>query len=196
MKTDRYNLLTLSLLISLFLFSPKESKAFSLSSIHIGFSWSLIAVVIGLILLIVSIVLFITNKKKEGEGEKKVPSYYGGSSAADKPTVGYKHPCRYCNGLIPPDSNICPFCNKENPLGPLRCPRCHNPIQKDWQSCSHCGLNLRINCPFCSSPTIFSDYCENCQKRLLVVCPHCQFEQPPIGDNCVKCGQSLDQSKN
>lgn len=106
---------------------------------------------------------------------------------------GYKHPCRYCNKLVPPESNVCPFCGKINPSGPLRCPKCRNPIQKDWGTCSICGLALKVTCPKCNKPTFFGDYCERCGARLVVVCPNpkCKTEQPPISDKCVKCGKPL-----
>lgn len=31
----------------------------------------------------------------------------------------YKHSCRYCDKLIPPESNVCPLCGKVDPVGPL-----------------------------------------------------------------------------
>ena len=116
-----------------------------------------------------------------------------GTQEANKPTVGYKHPCKYCGKLIPPNSTVCPLCGKMNPLGPYRCPKCHEPVEKDWQVCSHCGQNLRIVCPKCGKVTFFGDYCEDCSTRLLVICPHCGQEQPPLGDKCIKCGKLLQK---
>ena len=106
---------------------------------------------------------------------------------------GYMHPCRYCDKLIPPDSNVCPVCGKVNPLGPPRCPKCANPIQKGWISCNSCGLSLEYPCPACGKKTFFADYCEHCGHRLSVTCPHrkCKTEQPPVGENCIKCGKPL-----
>ena len=118
-----------------------------------------------------------------------------GTEAANKPTVGYKHPCKYCGKLIPPNSAVCPLCGKTNPQGPYRCPKCHEPIEKNWQACSHCGQNLRIMCPKCGKITFFGDYCEDCNARLLVTCPHCNQEQPPLGDKCIKCDQPLETKK-
>lgn len=43
---------------------------------------------------------------------------------------GYKQSCRYCGKLISDDSNVCPYCGKVNPLGPLRCPKCKNPVER------------------------------------------------------------------
>lgn len=105
---------------------------------------------------------------------------------------GYMHPCRYCDKLIPPDSNTCPLCGKVNPLG-LRCPRCKNPIRKDYVSCNSCGLELKCLCPSCGKTTFFGDYCEHCGHRLAVVCPHqkCRKEQPPLGNSCIYCGKPL-----
>lgn len=107
--------------------------------------------------------------------------------------AGYKHPCRYCDKLIPPESKVCPFCGKVNPLGQFRCPKCRNPVQKDWKRCSNCGLSLEIICPVCGKETFFGDYCEQCDARLVVVCPDkkCREEQPPIGEKCIKCGKPL-----
>jgi predicted amidophosphoribosyltransferase len=105
--------------------------------------------------------------------------------------LGYKQPCRYCERLIPPESKICPLCGKVNPLGPLRCPRCRNPVRKDYVVCNNCGLSLKVNCPTCGEITFFEDYCEHCGARLVVVCPRCGKEQPPIGDKCNKCGRPL-----
>lgn len=106
---------------------------------------------------------------------------------------GYKHPCRYCGELAPPDANVCPFCGKVNPKGPTRCPRCRNPIRKEHRACSGCGLDLRVICFECMNETFFGDYCEHCGTRLLVVCPNkkCGAEQPPIGPTCVECGETL-----
>ncbi|RLF38009.1 MAG: hypothetical protein DRN21_05750 [Thermoplasmata archaeon] len=104
---------------------------------------------------------------------------------------GYMHPCRYCNELIPPDSNVCPMCGKVNPLGPLRCPRCRNPVRKNYKVCPSCGLNLEIACPYCGEMTFCGDYCGHCEKRLVVVCPKCKNEQPPIEGKCIKCGKPL-----
>ena len=111
--------------------------------------------------------------------------------------TGYKHPCRYCDKLIPPDSKVCPLCGKVNPLGPIRCPKCKTPIEKGWKNCPNCGLNLEITCPFCEKNTFFGDYCENCGKRLVVICPNpkCKTEQPPVENKCFKCGSALIQKK-
>jgi RNA polymerase subunit RPABC4/transcription elongation factor Spt4 len=104
---------------------------------------------------------------------------------------GYKHPCRYCEQLIPSEANICPFCGKVNPLGPLRCPKCRSPIEKGYVACSNCGLSLKIVCPKCGKKTFFGDYCEHCEAPLIVVCLKCKTEQPPVGKKCVKCGKPL-----
>lgn len=161
-------------------------------------NWPLIGGIIAGGLSIIGLTVFLVFRKpskdksnKSDKGETSSPYYGGGSKEADKPVVGYKHPCRYCEKLIPPDSEVCPFCGKENPLGPMRCPKCHSPVEKDWQTCSHCGLNLRIVCPYCGKTTFFGDYCEDCGKKLTVICPSCQFEQPPISDKCIKCGKPL-----
>jgi len=110
---------------------------------------------------------------------------------------GYKKPCNYCNELVPPDSNVCPACGRVNPTGPLRCPKCKNPIERNWKVCSNCGLVLTINCPRCGKPTFFGDYCDVCGARLAIVCPNpkCGAEQPPVGVKCVKCGKPLYQAK-
>ena len=104
---------------------------------------------------------------------------------------GYKQSCRYCGKLISDDSNVCPYCGKVNPLGPLRCPKCKNPVEREYKVCSNCGQNLEIVCPKCGEKTFFGDYCEHCGARLVVVCPHCKTEQPPIGNKCIKCGKPL-----
>jgi hypothetical protein len=134
-----------------------------------------------------------SQKKTELANEGKKPEFIGGSKEADKPVVGYKHPCKYCGEMVSPDAAICPLCGKEGPLGPDRCPKCHDPIEKKWKVCSHCGLNLRIVCPFCGKVTFFGNYCEDCGKKLMVNCPYCQFEQPPVSDKCIKCGKPLEK---
>lgn len=135
---------------------------------------------------------FFDNNKlsKEKPNEPYAPT---GNQAADKPTVGYKHACKYCDKLIPPNSSTCPFCEKINPLGPNRCPKCHEPVEKGWKVCAKCNQSLRIVCPFCGKVTFFGDHCEDCGKRLLVTCPNCGQEQPPIGDNCIKCNKPLKE---
>lgn len=106
---------------------------------------------------------------------------------------GYKHPCRYCDKLIPPDSAVCPICGKVNPLGPLRCPKCMTQIEKGWKKCSHCALSLEITCPKCGKANFLGDYCQSCNARLTVICPNrkCKTEQVPIGGKCIKCGKQL-----
>jgi len=106
---------------------------------------------------------------------------------------GYKHPCKYCGKLIEPDANVCPFCGKVNPIGLLRCPKCEYPIQKDYKVCPNCGLKLEITCPYCGEQTFFGDYCDKCGTRLLMICSNrkCKIEQPPIEENCIKCGKPL-----
>ena len=106
---------------------------------------------------------------------------------------GYKIPCRYCGKVIPPESSVCPVCGKANPIF-LRCPRCRDLIEKEWVSCPSCGLSLKVTCPKCKAETFFGDYCEKCSSPLTVVCPNpkCRFEQPPIGDKCIRCGKPLN----
>jgi hypothetical protein len=106
---------------------------------------------------------------------------------------GYKKPCRYCEGLIAPESKVCPLCGKVSPLGSPRCPRCRSQVEKGWIRCGDCGLSLEVVCPFCGEQTFFGDYCDKCDARLLVTCPNrkCGEEQPPIGGTCVKCGKPL-----
>jgi len=104
---------------------------------------------------------------------------------------GYSEFCRYCDELVPPDGTVCPSCGKENPTGPLRCPKCRSPIRPGWARCSTCGLDLEIDCPACGERTFFGDYCEACDAELVVVCPHCETEQPPVGDTCIECGKPL-----
>jgi len=107
--------------------------------------------------------------------------------------AGYKHPCRYCGKLIPPEAKTCPLCGKINPLGPMRCPKCRNPVEKNWQKCANCGLTLQTVCVQCGKTGFFGDYCEHCSGRLTVICPDpkCKTEQPPLSDTCVKCGRKL-----
>lgn len=106
---------------------------------------------------------------------------------------GYKHPCKYCDKLIPRDSNICPVCGRVNPLGSFRCPKCKNPVQQGYRNCDNCGLLLEVACPKCGKISWFGDYCEHCDARLAVICPNskCRTEQPPVGGTCVKCGKPL-----
>ncbi|MDD5569129.1 MAG: DUF5684 domain-containing protein [Candidatus Pacebacteria bacterium] len=130
-----------------------------------------------------------------GKTEKTDPYAPTGTQAANKPTVGYKHACKYCDKLIPPNSSACPYCEKVNPLGPSRCPKCHEPIEKDFKVCPNCNTNLRIVCPFCNKTTFFGEHCEDCGERLLVKCPKCGQEQPPLGDTCIKCGKPLKPKK-
>ncbi len=106
---------------------------------------------------------------------------------------GYKHPCKYCGALLEENVEVCPICEKVNPLGPLRCPICKNPIHKDWKKCSNCGLELKVICPKCGEVSFLGDYCDHCGARLTVICSRksCKYEQPPISVNCIKCGKPL-----
>ena len=146
-------------------------------------------------LIILAIIVFILYLKAPKEKEYISIPTFSGTEEANKPVVGYKHPCRYCGKLIPPNSLICPFCGKTNPLGPFRCPKCHEPVEKNWQVCAKCNQNLRLVCPSCGKNTFFGDYCENCSARLLVKCPFCGQEQPPISDQCIRCGKPLQNKR-
>lgn len=110
---------------------------------------------------------------------------------------GYKKACEYCGELVPPDANVCPFCGRSNPAGPARCPKCKSPIERTWKVCSNCSQPLVILCMKCGKQTFFGDYCDACGARLAVICPNpkCGFEQPPVGEKCVKCGKPLYQIK-
>lgn len=145
-------------------------------------------IILGTVLAIIAVVVFLLRKKPP---EKDAPQMNSGSPDADKSTIGYKHPCVYCDKLIPPNSRSCPFCGKANPQGPIRCPKCNTPIEKGWKVCDQCGFPLSVKCPYCGKTTFFGDYCEHCDKRLMVKCPHCQTEQPPISDVCKKCKKPL-----
>lgn len=107
--------------------------------------------------------------------------------------AGYKQPCRYCDKLVPTDSNICPFCGRADPVGPLKCPKCRNTVEPGYKVCGHCGMSLQTTCPKCGKPTFFGSECEACGGKLTVVCPNpkCKFEQPPTGPNCARCGKPL-----
>lgn len=104
----------------------------------------------------------------------------------------YKHPCIYCDKLIPGDSNTCPYCGSADPFV-LRCPKCRKPVDSDYMKCPSCGFNLRVLCPFCGSETFTGSVCQICQKRLTVVCrnPKCGYEQYPASEKCVKCNKPL-----
>lgn len=145
-------------------------------------------IIVGTVLIITIIVIFLLRKKPV---EKDEPQMNTGSPDGDKATVGYKHACKYCDKMIPPNSRSCPFCGKANPQGPIRCPKCNTPIEKDWKVCNHCDLPLSVKCPSCHKTTFFGEYCEHCDKRLVVTCPHCKAEQPPISDVCKKCKKPL-----
>ncbi len=159
-------------------------------------SWLGLLTIVPVIGIVIPGYLAFAGGGKSEKMEVTPPYSVTGTMEADKPVVGYKHPCKYCEKLIPPNSSICPYCGKANPLGPLRCPRCHEPVKKDWMVCPNCDLNLRIICPFCGKTTFFGDYCEDCGKRLMVTCPHCGQEQPPISDHCVKCGKPLFETNS
>ncbi len=156
-------------------------------------NWVGVLIIVPLVGIAVPGYLAFFDHKKGEKIESTLPNTSTGTQEANKPTVGYKHACKYCAKLIPPNSLVCPLCKKSNPLGPFRCPKCHEPIEKDWQVCSNCNQDLRIVCPFCKKITFFGDHCEDCNKRLLVTCSHCGQEQPPLGDKCIKCGQLTEK---
>lgn len=106
--------------------------------------------------------------------------------------VGYKHPCNYCDRLVPREARVCPHCGKANPTGPLRCFQCMSPIEKDWLACSHCGQRLQVNCPQCGKATFLGDKCAHCAAPLTVVCPNKKCKHPQFpGEVCIKCGKPL-----
>jgi len=110
---------------------------------------------------------------------------------------GYSRPCRYCNQLVPSDANTCPTCGKVNPISGPSCPKCAAHLETGWKRCPSCGLSLDVTCPKCGKTTFLGDYCDQCQARLMVICPNkkCRFEQAPLGEKCVKCGKPLNITK-
>lgn len=106
--------------------------------------------------------------------------------------AGYKHPCRYCDKLIPGDSNVCPICGKNNPLS-LHCPKCKAPVERGWKACSCCGFSLEVICPKCGKTTFLDDYCQHCDATLRIICPNpkCKTEQPIGLAKCIKCNKPL-----
>lgn len=159
-------------------------------------NWIGVLIIVPVVGIVIPGYLAFSEKKKTEKIESTPPNASTGTQEANKPTVGYKHACKYCEKLIPPDSATCPFCEKANPLGPFRCPKCHEPIEKNWKVCPKCNQNLRIVCPYCEKVTFFGDHCEDCDAKLLVNCPSCDQEQPPLSDKCIKCGKSMDKNKD
>ncbi|HHV25083.1 MAG: zinc ribbon domain-containing protein [Methanosarcina sp.] len=107
--------------------------------------------------------------------------------------ASYKHPCKYCGKLITRDSNFCPFCTQENPLGSMRCPVCRYPLEDGAKVCGHCGILLWSICKSCGKETFFGDKCSNCSAPIVIVCPNpkCRTEQSPASKKCIKCGKPL-----
>ncbi len=106
---------------------------------------------------------------------------------------GYKKPCKYCNELVESDGGVCPYCGKIDPADEFRCPKCRHPVKKEYKACPGCGFELKVVCPLCGKEGFFCDYCVHCGKRLTVRCANkkCGFEQPPLGDKCIKCGKNI-----
>jgi len=96
--------------------------------------------------------------------------------------------------LAPADANACPACGKVNPYGDLKCPKCRSSIKEGWKACAGCGLKLEVPCPACGKTVFFGDYC-SCGARLTVICGACGKEQPPLSQNCSKCGKALKGEK-
>ena len=89
--------------------------------------------------------------------------------------ASYKHPCKYCGKLIARDSNFCPFCTQENPLGPIRCPICRYPLEDGAKACGHCGILLWKICESCGKETFLGDKCSYC-GTLIIVLPQPQMQ--------------------
>lgn len=105
----------------------------------------------------------------------------------------YKKFCIYCNQLIPGDSQICPICEKENPFS-MRCPKCSNPIQKNWKICSSCGIKLVAVCTKCGRETATAFKCEHCGAPVLVKCSNRKCLEIQIltkERKCIRCGNKL-----
>ena len=105
--------------------------------------------------------------------------------------AGYKHPCAYCGKLVNRTRTFARTAVKELRRGHFKCPRCRNTVERDFKLCAHCGLPLHIICPTCGKETFFGAQCDVCSTSLLVTCPKCKTQQPPVGPNCVKCGKPL-----
>jgi len=151
---------------------------------------SILWITVIVILVVIGVAIYLSNKKPP---QNQPFDYQTGNMGADKPAVGYKHPCNFCGKLIPPNSVSCPFCSKVNPQGPMRCPKCSNPIQRDFKVCPSCNLKLETICPKCGQATFFGDYCDKCQQRMTVICPNCKTEQFFFENKCKSCGSILLQ---
>ena len=85
--------------------------------------------------------------------------------------ASYKHPCKYCGKLIARDSNFCPFCTQENPLGPIRCPICRYPLEDGAKACGHCGILLWKICESCGKRLFWGTNAAIAVLRLLLSAP-------------------------
>ncbi|MDP4092608.1 MAG: zinc ribbon domain-containing protein [Bacillota bacterium] len=105
----------------------------------------------------------------------------------------YKKFCMHCSGLIPGDSKLCPLCGADDPFE-LRCPKCRNPVERNWLICSSCGFSLNIRCPFCGKGTFSAPVCSSCGAQLIVRCSSkrcAELQVITASNRCLKCGKAF-----
>jgi len=60
----------------------------------------------------------------------------------------YKHPCPSCGQFIMHDVVACPYCGRQDPFAPARCPSCRTVLDDPrWIACPRCGANLVTAAP-------------------------------------------------
>jgi len=62
---------------------------------------SIILIAAIVIVIVIVAAIYLSNDKGPTQQEADLQS---GSTNANQPTVGYKHPCKFCGKLIPPNS--------------------------------------------------------------------------------------------
>ena len=105
----------------------------------------------------------------------------------------YKKSCAKCGELIPGDAAFCPFCENQDPFL-LRCPKCRQPIEESWKSCSSCGIKLKTVCLACGKETPTALRCAHCGGQVMVQCKNKKCSEVQLlnrEDKCIKCGKSL-----
>lgn len=77
----------------------------------------------------------------------------------------------------------------------IRCVKCGAAVTEQAKFCPACGEQILLDnmmlCPHCKQATPYGKFCQNCGKKLTLICPGCGAEVSPQARFCSECGERM-----